>query len=89
MDQTPGASTIPRHTATLHNDARPEWSEDVISWLLGSPALGHRLSVLDLGAGTGLGTRTIAALGHAVTAVDTPSQFQGTGTFCWWDTPHP
>lgn len=71
MDQTPGASTIPRHTATLHNDARPEWSEDVISWLLGSPALGHRLSVLDLGAGTGLGTRTIAVLGHAVTAVDT------------------
>lgn len=32
---------------------------------------GQRLEVLDLGAGTGLGTRTIATLGHSVTAVDT------------------
>ncbi|WP_426996846.1 class I SAM-dependent methyltransferase [Pseudarthrobacter sp. N5] len=43
----------------------------LVSWLLGSPSRGHRLAVLDLGAGTGLGTRTIATLGHVVTAVDT------------------
>lgn len=73
MDETPGALTVPRHTATQHNDVRPVWPADVISWLLGSPTPGQRLSVLDLGAGTGLGTRTIATLGHAVTAVDTSS----------------
>lgn len=73
MDETSGAVTVPRHTAAQHNDVRPAWSADVISWLLGSPVRERWLSVLDLGAGTGLGTRTIATLGHAVTAVDTSS----------------
>ncbi|WP_104086464.1 class I SAM-dependent methyltransferase [Arthrobacter sp. GMC3] len=59
------------HSAVLHDDVRPVWSAEVISWLLGSPLPDHLLAVLDLGAGTGLGTRTIAALGHSVTAVDT------------------
>ncbi|UVJ40270.1 class I SAM-dependent methyltransferase [Arthrobacter sp. CJ23] len=57
--------------ALLHDEVRPPWRQDVVSWLLGSPAPGERLSVLDLGAGTGLGSRTIAALGHTVTAMDT------------------
>lgn len=42
-----------------------------MSWLLGSPQVDCKLNVLDLGAGTGLGTRAIATLGHYVTAVDT------------------
>ncbi len=56
--------------AVLHDGVRPAWSADVVAWLLGSPLPGRRLDVLDLGAGTGLGTRTIASLGHNVTAVD-------------------
>ncbi len=55
----------------------------MLSWLLGTPAPGDQLAVadqlapsehltvVDLGAGTGLGTRAIATLGHHVTAVDT------------------
>lgn len=45
-----------------------------MSWLLGSPLLDRKLKVLDLGAGTGLGTRAIATLGHYVTAVDTSEE---------------
>ena len=71
MDQTRGAPAMAARNAVLHDAVRPAWSADVVSWLLGSPARGHLLEVLDLGAGTGLGTRTIATLGHAVTAVDT------------------
>ncbi|WP_306669406.1 MULTISPECIES: class I SAM-dependent methyltransferase [unclassified Arthrobacter] len=71
MDLTSSAATVGRPKAALHDDVRPGWSADTISWLLGSPSPGHRLAVLDLGAGTGLGTRTIATLGHDVTAVDT------------------
>lgn len=74
--------SIPGRGPALHDAVRPIWSADVLSWLLGMPApgdqlavadelaLGAQLSVLDLGAGTGLGTRAIAALGHRVTAVD-------------------
>ncbi|MBG0738258.1 class I SAM-dependent methyltransferase [Paeniglutamicibacter antarcticus] len=71
MNQTPSAPTASTHGAVLHDEVRPAWSAEVVSWLLGSPLSGQRLAVLDLGAGTGLGTRTIATLGHAVTAVDT------------------
>lgn len=71
MNQFHSAPTVSSKSAVLHDGVRPVWSAEVISWLLGSPVPGHRLTVLDLGAGTGLGTRTIAALGHAVTAVDT------------------
>lgn len=71
MNQFHSATTASSHSAELHDDVRPTWSKEVISWLLGSPLTGQRLAVLDLGAGTGLGTRTIATLGHTVTAVDT------------------
>jgi SAM-dependent methyltransferase len=70
MNKIHAAPTVPGHSAVLHDEVRPAWSEEVVSWLLGSPRRGSRLAVLDLGAGTGLGTRTIATLGHTVTAVD-------------------
>ena len=54
--------------AAAYDAVRPPWPEPTVDWLLGSPE--RPLQVLDLGAGTGLGTRTIAALGHEVTAVD-------------------
>lgn len=63
--------SVPSSTAVLHDQVRPGWSAGVIHWLLGCPKPGKRLSVLDLGAGTGLGTRAMAHLGHNVTAVDT------------------
>lgn len=71
MHQTSSEHAVLGHNAALHDAVRPAWSGELLSWLLGSPASNHRLQVLDLGAGTGLGTRTIAALGHEVTAVDT------------------
>lgn len=71
MDRTFSAPAGMSQSAARHDDVRPAWSEEVISWLLGSPVPKRHLAVLDLGAGTGLGTRTIAALGHKVTAVDT------------------
>ncbi|ALV47894.1 hypothetical protein MB46_19690 (plasmid) [Arthrobacter alpinus] len=71
MHQFHSATTALSHSAVLHDDVRPTWSAEAVTWLLGSPLSGQRLAVLDLGAGTGLGTRTIATLGHTVTAVDT------------------
>lgn len=55
-------------TATTYDALRPGWPEETVTWMLGRPS--GPLSVLDLGAGTGLGTRTIAGLGHEVVAVD-------------------
>lgn len=54
--------------AATYDAVRPPWQPDAVTWLLGEPEAPVR--VLDLGAGTGLGSRTIAALGHDVTAVD-------------------
>jgi len=54
--------------AETYDAVRPPWPEETVDWLLGNP--GRPLQVLDLGAGTGLGTRTIAALGHTVVALD-------------------
>ena len=54
--------------AETYDAVRPPWPPGTVDWLLGSPAGPRR--VLDLGAGTGLGTRTIAGLGHAVVALD-------------------
>ncbi|WP_411802410.1 class I SAM-dependent methyltransferase, partial [Arthrobacter sp. LAPM80] len=71
MNQVHSAPTASTHGAVVHDEVRPAWSAEVVSWLSGSPLSGHRLEVLELGAGTGLGTRTIATLGHAVSAVDT------------------
>lgn len=54
--------------APEYDRVRPEWPADTLDWLLGSPA--DPLDVLDLGAGTGKGTRALADLGHRVTAVE-------------------
>ena len=57
--------------AARFDDVRPEYSPDVVTWLLGAPR--HPLRVLDLAAGTGKLTRALRALGHEVVAVD-PSE---------------
>ena len=54
--------------AETYDAVRPPWPADTVDWLLGNPVGPRR--VIDLGAGTGLGTRTIAALGHQVVALD-------------------
>lgn len=54
--------------ATTYDAVRPEWPAATISWLAGDRPAGSR--VLDLGAGTGKGTRTLVALGMQTTAVD-------------------
>lgn len=62
-------------TATTYDALRPGWPADTVTWMLGGPS--GPLHVLDLGAGTGLGTRTIAALGHEVVAVDPSAEMLG------------
>lgn len=57
--------------AADYDRVRPEWPAATLTWLLGDPT--RALDVLDLGAGTGKGTRTLADLGHRVTAVE-PSE---------------
>lgn len=52
--------------AELYDGARPSYPEEAIRWMLGEA----RLHVVDLGAGTGIFSRAVAGLGHAVTAVD-------------------
>jgi len=54
--------------AATYDEVRPAWGEEPVDWMLDRPA--GVLEVLDLGAGTGLGTRTVATLGHRVTALD-------------------
>jgi len=56
--------------ATTYDAVRPEWPAGTVIWMLGSPATGAPCRVVDLGAGTGKGTRAIAALGHEVVAVE-------------------
>jgi SAM-dependent methyltransferase len=56
--------------ATTYDAVRPEWPTATVTWMLGSPATGAVCRVVDLGAGTGKGTRAIAALGHEVIAVE-------------------
>jgi SAM-dependent methyltransferase len=57
--------------ASAYDAARPAWPAATVDWMVGSPD--RSLEVLDLGAGTGLGSRALAALGHVVLAVD-PSE---------------
>jgi SAM-dependent methyltransferase len=57
--------------ASTYDAVRPEWPGETISWLIGGRPSGSR--VLDLGAGTGKGTRTLVDLGLQATAVD-PSE---------------
>ena len=56
--------------ATTYDAVRPEWPAKTVAWMLGSPATGTVCRVVDVGAGTGKGTRAIAALGHEVIAVE-------------------
>ncbi|MEU6250729.1 class I SAM-dependent methyltransferase [Glycomyces sp. NPDC047010] len=56
--------------ADLYDAARPQYPAEALAWLAGdAPA-----DVLDVGAGTGLLTRGLIALGHRVTAVDPDEQ---------------
>ena len=57
--------------AATYDAVRPSWPATTISWLVGGRPAGSR--VLDLGAGTGKGTRTLVELGMRTTAVD-PSE---------------
>jgi SAM-dependent methyltransferase len=50
--------------ADLYDDARPSYPEEAIRWMLGEASL----EVVDLGAGTGIFSRAVAALGHTVVA---------------------
>jgi ubiquinone/menaquinone biosynthesis C-methylase UbiE len=60
--------------AAGYDDRRPDWPADTARWLTntesGSGRENARLEVLDLGAGTGKLTETLAGLGHTVTAVE-------------------
>lgn len=56
--------------AAEYDAVRPEWPPATVAWMLGSPTTGAVCRVVDLGAGTGKGTRAIAALGHEVIAVE-------------------
>ena len=59
--------------ATTYDAVRPEWPAKTVTWMLGSPTTATVCRVIDLGAVTGKGTRSIAALGHKVIAVE-PSE---------------
>jgi SAM-dependent methyltransferase len=56
--------------AATYDAVRPEWPAKTVTWMLGSPTASMVCHVVDLGAGTGKGTRAIAALGHEVIAVE-------------------
>jgi SAM-dependent methyltransferase len=56
--------------AATYDAVRPEWPAETVAWMLGSGATGAVCRVVDLGAGTGKGTRAIASLGHEVIAVE-------------------
>jgi SAM-dependent methyltransferase len=57
--------------APTYDAVRPEWPAATIQWLIADRPAGSR--VVDLGAGTGKGTRTLVAMGMQTTAVD-PSE---------------
>jgi ubiquinone/menaquinone biosynthesis C-methylase UbiE len=52
--------------AEIYDRTRPGYPEEAVTWILGE----RPRSVLDLGAGTGILTRRLAASGHEVTAVE-------------------
>lgn len=56
--------------AATYDAVRPEWPVKTVAWMLGSPTTATVCRVVDLGAGTGKGTRAIAAMGHEVIAVE-------------------
>jgi SAM-dependent methyltransferase len=76
MNETESDETFSRRRTSFGQGAatydlvRPEWPAQTVTWMLGSPTAATVCRVVDLGAGTGKGTRTIAALGHEVIAVE-------------------
>jgi len=62
--------------AEAYDAARPSWPAGTVAWMLGSPPDSTVLRVLDLGAGTGKGTRVIARMGHDVVAVEPSDQMR-------------
>jgi SAM-dependent methyltransferase len=56
--------------AATYDAVRPDWPALTVAWMLGSPTAATVCRVVDLGAGTGKGTRAIAELGHEVIAVE-------------------
>jgi SAM-dependent methyltransferase len=54
--------------ASSYDRYRPTYPPEAVDWALGSPS--DRLRVVDLGAGTGILTRGILALGHDVLPVE-------------------
>ncbi|WP_100444411.1 class I SAM-dependent methyltransferase [Glycomyces xiaoerkulensis] len=71
-DQTPSATPARSfgRAADLYDAVRPTYPAEALTWMTG-PA---PLDVVDLGAGTGLLTRGLVALGHRVTAVEPDRQ---------------
>jgi SAM-dependent methyltransferase len=56
--------------ADLYDSIRPAYPREALEWMLGDASK----DVVDVGAGTGLLTRGMIALGHRVTAVDPDTQ---------------
>lgn len=56
--------------ADLYDRIRPGYPSEAARWMLGEPADAGALTVVDLGAGTGIFTRVLAALGARVIAVE-------------------
>jgi SAM-dependent methyltransferase len=65
-DERRGRASSFGDVADAYERARPGYPEDSVRWLTGD----EPCAVVDLGAGTGKLTRTLAALGHRVTAVE-------------------
>lgn len=57
--------------ADVYDRFRPVYPDEAVAWLVADPE--GALDVLDLGAGTGILSRSLAAMGHRVIAVD-PSE---------------
>ena len=56
--------------AEAYERGRPGYPAEAVHWLLGAPADGEQLTVLELGAGTGKLTQQLVAMGHEVHATD-------------------
>jgi SAM-dependent methyltransferase len=61
--------------AELYDRIRPGYPVEAITWILGD----RPVRVVDLGAGTGILTRQIAALGHDVTPVEPDDRMRPAG----------